>query len=122
MLEHYCLLIAHDAPMFQSFLARMLELSYPSATIRTCANGLAALHAYEQEGADLLITDYHMPEMDGLELIRTLRSRQVAIPIVALSGESVNEQELRSAGADAFLRLPFSISEFKQVVYALLPP
>ena len=116
------IIIAHDAPVLQSFLMRLIQLCYPSATVRICAHGLAALRTFEQEGADLLLTDYHMPHMDGPTLIRTLRSRQVVIPIIGLSGEPVNEQELRQVGADAFLCAPFSIPVFQRLVHTLLPP
>jgi CheY-like chemotaxis protein len=122
MIDCYRILIAHDAPMFQSFLERLIQVCYPSATVIRCAHGVAALRAYERAGADLLLTDFHMPQMDGPTLIRTLRSRQVTIPIIGLSGEPLNEHEFRQAGADGFLHPPFSVSDFQKVVHALLPP
>ena len=122
MPDCYRILIAHDAPMFQSFLERLIKISYPSATVICCTNGVEALRAFEGQGADLLLTDFHMPQMDGPALIHALRARHVAIPIIGLSGEPVNDQRFRQAGADAFLHPPFSPADFQRVAHALLPP
>ncbi len=122
MTSPYRIIIAHDAPVFQSFLLRLIQMCYPTATVSICMHGLEALRTFEQEGADLLLTDYHMPHMDGPTLIRTLRARHVVIPIIGISGEPVNEHELRQVGADAFLCVPFSVPVFQQVVHTLLPP
>lgn len=122
MTHLYHILIAHDAPLVQSVLLRLIERCYPTSTVSLCAHGLAALETFEDAGADLLLTDYHMPEMDGPTLIRTLRTRHVGIPIMGLSGDPANEQALRQAGADAFLSAPFSILVFQYLVHALLPP
>jgi CheY-like chemotaxis protein len=101
---------------------RLIHMCYPTATVPICPHGLAALQTFEQEGADLLLTDYHMPHMDGPTLIRTLRARHVAIPIIGLSGDLMNEQELLQAGADAFLSAPFSVPVFQHMVHTVLPP
>jgi CheY-like chemotaxis protein len=122
MTHRYHIIIAHDAPLIQSLLLRLIERCYPTATVSLCAHGLAALQAFEHAGADLLLTDCHMPEMDGPTLIRTLRTRHVGIPILGLSGDPENEQELRRAGADAFLGAPLSIPVFQHMVHTLLPP
>jgi CheY-like chemotaxis protein len=122
MTSHYRIIIAHDSPVFQSFLQRLIQMCYPAATVLICTDGLAALQALEQEDADMLLTDYHMPHMDGPTLIRTLRARQVLIPIIGISGAPIHEQELRQVGADAFLCAPFSVPVFQQVVHTLLPP
>jgi CheY-like chemotaxis protein len=118
----YHIIIAHDAPLIQSMLLRLIVWCYPGATVSLCGHGLVALQTFEDMGADLLLTDYHMPEMDGPTLIRTLRTRHVGIPIMGLSGDPANEQELRRAGADAFLDAPFLIPVFQHMVHTLLPP
>ena len=122
MTSSYHIIVAHDAPMIQSVLLRLIERCYPSAKVSVCAHGLAALNMFEYDGADLLLTDCHMPEMDGPTLIRMLRERHVAIPIVGLSGDPSNELKLRQAGADTFMCAPLSLPVFQHVVHALLPP
>jgi CheY-like chemotaxis protein len=122
MPSSYHIIVAHDAPMVQSFLLRLIQICYPTAMITICTHGLEALWAFEQGGADLLLTDYHMPQMDGATLVRTLRARHVVIPIIGLSGDPMNGQELRQVGADAILCMPFLVPDFQRMVHVLLPP
>jgi DNA-binding response OmpR family regulator len=71
--------------------------------------------------ADLLIATYHLSSISGLQLARSLRSRQQAVPIVLLSADPIAAVAL-GAGADRFLQKPFALSEFERVVGELLPP
>lgn len=121
-MQRYRIVIAHDAPLFQTFLERMVTLCYPSAAVIHCVDGTAALRAYDTQGADLLITDFDMPHMDGPMLIRALRERHISIPIIGLSGDPNNAQHLYAAGADGFLCPPFSVAGFRTLAYQLLPP
>ena len=121
-MQRYRILIAHDAPLFQAFLERVVTLCYPSATVIHCTDGAAALRAYDAQGADLLITDFDMPHMDGPTLIRALRARQIRLPIIGLSGEPANAQHLYAAGADGFLSPPFSVADFRTLAHRLLLP
>jgi len=54
--------------------------------IHEAANGKAGLQAYAEYGPNLIITDIAMPEVDGIELIRTIRKENYKIPIIAISG------------------------------------
>lgn len=94
-----------------------------------CAAGVAeALALMEQEGPpDLLVTDLHMPGIDGWRFCRLLRSaeyaayRHVPLLVVSATFAGVDAQEItRDLGADAFLSLPCSAAELKDVVRSLL--
>lgn len=78
------------------------ELGY---TIVTAANGKEALEHYSPHAFDLVVTDYKMPHMDGLELIAHLRKKEPALPIILISGFAdtlgLNEQ---NTGADAVIQ------------------
>jgi CheY-like chemotaxis protein len=54
--------------------------------IHEADNGRAGLQAYAEWGPNLIITDIAMPEVDGIELIRTIRKANSKIPIIAISG------------------------------------
>jgi FixJ family two-component response regulator len=59
---------------------------------------------YETSGADLLITDYHMPPgMSGLDLIVALRDRRATLPVVLMSGDDQIAPEAMAAGATSFI-------------------
>lgn len=69
----------------------------------------------ENATPDLIISDIMMPEMDGLTLIRTIRScpELASIPILVVSAKSRDEdfKQVREAGADGFLTKPFTSQE-----------
>jgi len=104
-------ILADDDETLRTFLRRVLGRIQPSATVTVVDSGHDALLAYEQSGADLLITDCNMPLMDGITLIRLLRSRHSTVPIIALSGYPDRERAAMEAGATRFLEKPFTIQQ-----------
>jgi two-component system, OmpR family, response regulator ChvI len=75
-------------------------------------DGAAGLRVFEADGADLIILDILMPEMDGLEVCRRVR-RKSAVPIVLLSsrGDEVDRVTGLETGADDYVTKPFSTRE-----------
>jgi two-component system response regulator ChvI len=88
--------------------------------VTTAVNGVEGLRRFEREGADLLILDILMPEMDGLEVCRRLRKKS-AVPIILLSsrGEEVDRVTGLETGADDYLTKPFSTRELVARIRAL---
>jgi two-component system KDP operon response regulator KdpE len=104
-------------------ITRVLKttLSAQGYGIRTAADGLQALNEMQSWPPDLIITDLRMPNMDGLELCRRVRS-QSKIPIIVLSvkGEETIKVEALDAGADDYVTKPFSVNELLARVRAAL--
>ena len=73
---------------------------------------------------DIIVTDLMMPEMDGLELCRQVRSNEVTnhIPIIMVTAKITEEERIRGleAGADAYLAKPFNAEELRTRVEKLL--
>ncbi|MBR3273447.1 MAG: response regulator transcription factor [Clostridia bacterium] len=93
------------------------SLSTSGYTIHTTHLGLDVINTT----ADLVILDIHLPDIDGLELIRTLRSIST-VPILVLT-ESIDEIDAVLAfeyGADDFVTKPFSMRELTSRVRAIL--
>jgi two-component system, chemotaxis family, chemotaxis protein CheY len=71
-----------------------------------------------------LVTDLHLPSMDGFELIRLIRSNQryTALPIVVVSGDTrpATLERLFRLGADAYFPKPYSPTEIRQKLESLL--
>jgi two-component system chemotaxis response regulator CheY len=87
-------------------------------------DGKAALALLDREPADIVITDLNMPGMDGLTLIRALRTRPgyKTTPIVMLTtaGDAANKEAGRQAGATGLLGKPFHPTALVQMVTKIL--
>jgi DNA-binding response OmpR family regulator len=83
--------------------------------------GQQALEQARQTPPDLFLVDYHLADMDGVELIRKLRAEPALVrtPIVVASGRDVQDEVLK-AGANQFLVKPFEPNNLAQTFYNLL--
>lgn len=101
MPEHF-LIVDDDAD--STFLARRnLLQSFPQAKIDHAPNGQAALEALRQHEFTAVITDYRMPWMDGLTLVRKIREMGLHMPIVMRTAMEDLEAQARAAGVDYVL-------------------
>jgi DNA-binding response OmpR family regulator len=120
MLRAVKLLLAEDDRKLAQFLRRVLVEEGFVADV--CSSGTAAIAQASSGLYDLLILDWMLPELDGLEVCRTLRSRGVRLPVLMLTARSeVRERVLGlQAGADDYLGKPFEVEELLARVQALL--
>jgi DNA-binding response OmpR family regulator len=104
-------------------LTSLLELE--NFRVVTAPDGVAGLKTVEFEDPDLVVTDISLPNLDGLEMIRTLRSstRFASLPIVTVTayGQSVASQAL-SAGADSALIKPLEFEQLLSSIRQLISP
>jgi CheY-like chemotaxis protein len=98
--------------------ARKSVLEELGHVVLTATSGADALDHFSAEPFDLVVTDYKMPRMDGLELIRRLRGQAPTLPIILLSGfsEALGLAEA-STGADVVLQK--SANEVSHLVRAV---
>lgn len=96
-------------------------LRHDSHGVRSAADGIEALSILEEHPIDLVVTDFAMPGMDGLALIRRLRARS-NLPVLVLTVRSDEKEKVRllDAGADDYVVKPFGVSELLARVRALL--
>lgn len=103
-------LIVDDSEEVILLLRRILENRH--YTVLSAGNGKTAVQLAEAERPDLIITDYDMPEMDGMTLIRMLKSTETTrhIPIIMLTAKDEVDDEVQviEAGADDYLTKPVS--------------
>lgn len=113
--------IAEDDEEIRQYIIQ--ELSAYCRVV-ACSNGKEALDYIMHQTPDLLLSDIMMPEMDGFELCRKIRSnvRLNHIPIVLLTAKADEETRLESLdqGADAFITKPFSMEVLRRTVQNLL--
>ncbi len=106
-------LIAEDGAAERQLLQWLLQPEGYRLTV--VDNGVAAVAAYQANGADVLLVDWLMPEMDGLEVVRKVRALAAAVPpyIIMLTAR-IDRDDLvtcLNAGADDYLTKPFDRRE-----------
>ena len=103
-------MIVDDEPQITRVLRTSLNGS--GYDVRTAENGDNALAVVREWTPDLVITDVSMPQMNGIELTRRLRS-EFSVPIIVLSvkGEEKTKVEALDAGADDYVTKPIGMNE-----------
>ena len=125
------MLVADDNPVVLALLESMLDmLEYPEVQLVT--NGREAVEACREQMFDLILMDCQMPEMDGFEATRCIRTIEATntrtddrppARIIAITGASRhdNEELCREAGMNNFLPKPFTLATLKSVLDSCLP-
>jgi signal transduction histidine kinase len=114
------ILVIEDEKNIRNRIVDTLELSNEAYAIFTAENGRIGVELAKQELPDLIISDVMMPEMDGYEVLKALRSEEntAAIPFIFLSAKAdiAHIREGMNLGADDYLPKPFSIDELLKAV------
>jgi len=119
------ILVAEDNDINQSVILHQLALlGYVSDLAE---DGSEALARWRQGNHALLLTDLHMPEMDGYELTAAIRRDEgsgVRLPIVALTANALKSEEIRckEAGMDDYLSKPVLLDQLQAMLEKWLPP
>ena len=113
-------LVVDDDPKLLKMLQRTLV--YEDLHVLTANNGLEALPIIDAQKPDLLIVDWMMPEMDGVTLIRHLRTDENKTMVLMLTARDAIENRVDGleSGADDYLVKPFAPAELVARVHALL--
>ena len=103
-------LVVDDEPPIRKLLR--MGLSTQGYDILEAPNGRTSLELLAQN-PDLVILDLGLPDMQGLELLRMMRARNEAVPIVVLSsrGDEVGKVQALDLGADDYITKPFGMDE-----------
>ncbi|MGA7801972.1 MAG: response regulator [Gammaproteobacteria bacterium] len=112
-------LIVDDSTTSRHFVRQILE-RMGIEQFSEAADGRAAQEMIDREFFDLIVTDYHMPEMDGKELIAYIRaqSSQPGVPILMVTGESDCNRlaALEQSGVSAIFDKPFDVETLRTVI------
>ena len=103
-------MLVEDSPVALGLYKRLLESSPEIDVVGTAANGVEAVNLISQVQPEVMITDLHMPQMDGFELIKNVMATN-PIPILVLSnvvqsGDIENRFEAMKAGAVEIMPKP----------------
>ncbi len=113
-------LCVDDEPVILQVLRRLLEAQgFETVTMNDPA---AAISAFDEKAFDVVITDIHMPKMDGMALMRALRARQPDLPVMVVTGHGTVDTAIQALreGASGMLVKPFTGQELLGEVHRAL--
>jgi CheY-like chemotaxis protein len=116
-MTRYSILIVDDEANQRLMLEQALRALAPDWVITTVASGQEALDALALCAADLIITDYHMPLMNGLELIARIRDRQLPSRIILITAYSSPElySAVQGLGVEHYLTKPVPLTLLRRL-------
>lgn len=115
------MLIVDDNEDMLNFLSSHFQTSY---TIATAVDGVDALNKLKEQEVALIISDWMMPNMNGIDLCKAVRNNQLTshIPFILLTAKTDTEAKITSmnCGADAYIEKPFSLQYLEACIKNLL--
>ncbi|MDF2437627.1 MAG: multi-sensor hybrid histidine kinase [Bacteroidota bacterium] len=121
MLADKRILIADDDEM-NKFLAQHILEGY-KVNVSTADNGRVALEKILNQSYDLVLMDLHMPEMGGIDVVKTIRKQGVNVPVIAVTGNVIKSEKENciDAGMNDYISKPYDENEILQKIIDLLP-
>lgn len=115
-MSHEKLLVVDDDTLIRRSLAELLRGE--GYQVAEAGTGAEALRVFAQAGPDLVVTDFNMPEVDGLQLLRELRARKPDLPVILVTGYGTVEQavDAMKAGAYDYVSKPILDDEMKLAI------
>jgi CheY-like chemotaxis protein len=103
--DSYDILIVDDEPGMLNLARIFLEME-PGLQITTTTSGLQALQLINSQDFDAIVSDYQMPGMDGIELLKAVRSKQINVPYVLFTGRGREDVAIAALnnGADFYIQ------------------
>ncbi|PKK90696.1 MAG: hypothetical protein CVV64_07385 [Candidatus Wallbacteria bacterium HGW-Wallbacteria-1] len=113
-------LVADDSKAMRSYVQNILKESFE---ITLAEDGIEAFNFFRSGVWDLILTDMNMPRMDGITLVRRIRSQDNSVPIIMVTTES-EQSDMNmgfSSGVNSYLTKPFNPEQLIMVVKTFLP-
>jgi len=119
------ILVCDDSKAMRMIVIRSLrQAGFGEAEILEAENGALGLAATAEHGPDLVLSDWNMPEMTGIEFLRTLRARGIPTPFWFVTSECCDEirEQAMAAGAEGLIAKPFTADSFSDVLSPVVTP
>lgn len=119
------ILVIDDHPI-NLFFAKKLLMKFGFGTVDTAEDGKTALHMIEKGRYDMIITDCQMPEMDGYEVSRAIRQREIITgkrtPVIAMTANAMvgDREKCLDAGMDDYVSKPINSNRLMEVLIKYL--
>ncbi|MDY6842554.1 MAG: response regulator [Thermodesulfobacteriota bacterium] len=114
----YSVLIVDDSVPMRSVIKKTVKASgFNVGQFFEASNGKEAMEILNKEWLDLVLTDYNMPDMDGLELVDTMKKDELlqTIPVIMITTEGSQQriEEFTEKGIAGYIKKPFTPEEVK---------
>jgi two-component system chemotaxis response regulator CheY len=113
------ILIADDSRVMRTIVSRTLrQAGYGDADLVEAADGAQALQVIQEEDPDLVLSDWNMPEMTGIELLRALRAGGDQRPFGFVTSEGSDQMRAQASDAGALFLIakPFNAEMFSDAL------
>lgn len=119
------LLIVDDSVSIRQIIKRVISISgFVTGDIYEAENGLAAIKVLAGKQVDLVLSDVHMPEMDGITLLEKVKQNRALchIPVVMVTTEAREQlvNKVMALGASGYITKPFRPEEIKRLLQKVL--
>ena len=121
----YSILIIDDSLPMRSVIKRTLKAAgYGNSELIEAANGKEALELMKNNWIDIVLTDYNMPVMDGLEFIKTIKkddlSKDIPVVVISTEGNESKIEEFMDCGAVGYITKPFTAEAIRDLIVNIL--
>ncbi len=108
------ILVAEDRESLRDLMRSICEST--GHDVYAVENGAQALDFYVQCQPDLILTDFKMPQMDGIQLLEGIQQRGNGVPVVLVSGSGFNRHEIISRGFADYVAKPYKPSQITECI------
>jgi DNA-binding NtrC family response regulator len=110
------IILVDDEPRIAEVMAAALGRAGHACEV--CTSGAAALAAFEERGADVVVTDWKMPDMDGVALMKALHEKRPSLPVILVTAHGSVPAAVAAMreGAFDYLTKPFDNDELRALV------
>lgn len=112
------ILVVDDSNFVRTLVSKTLQTNFSDLELRAASNGLEGFNLYQAEKPDLIVMDLLMPEMNGWELLKSIREKDLDIKVIVLSADvqKATRDEIKKFGITAFIPKPFNKEKSEQLI------
>lgn len=117
------ILVVDDSKAMRMIVQRTLrQAGFTAHTVTEACNGAEALAHLRKEPCDVVLCDWNMPEMSGIELLAAVKSEQISVQFGFITSESTPAMRLQASegGATFLIAKPFTVETFEQTLRGIL--
>ena len=117
------ILVVDDSKTMRMMIIRTLKKAGFDCQVVQAGDGKEALKVIEEEKPEVVLSDWNMPEMNGIKLLKTIREsgNQLAFGFITTESTNVVREQATAEGASFFVTKPFSVDSFEAELGPVLP-